>query len=168
MSSKPKNTMQDSVIESDIFRYATLLSDHIQSNMNELLKIWGMTWLQYQALKVIYDQDTENKGLASKEIGVGLCTRVPDVTRLLDRLAEKGWVIRNRDNQNRRIVRTSLTSIGKALVESVQAPLKELEEQQFNHLDDTQKKALSDLLKLALNDETPYCKEKNKAKNSKK
>jgi len=151
MSSKLNNTMQNSVIESDIFRYATLLSDNIQSNMNELLKIWGMTWLQYQALKVIYDKDNKNQGLASKEIAKGLYTRVPDVTRLLDRLAEKGWVIRNRDSHNRRIVRTSLTSIGKALLESVQAPLKELEEQQFKHLDETQKKALFDLLILALN-----------------
>jgi len=138
-------------LESDIFMSSTRLSDRVLQATNQLLKVWGMTALQYNALKVIYRKDPQDEGLPSGEIGKGLYTRVPDVTRLLDRLAEKGWVSRQRDAENRRVVRTRLTQIGIELVESAHAPLLELEHEQFDHLSDDEKAQLAGLLKKALN-----------------
>jgi len=84
--------------------------------------------------------------LSSREIGQGLNTRVPDVTRLLDRLADKGWVIRERDLENRRVVRTRLTKIGKELVESVANPIKELQIELLKHLSKQEREDLAGLL----------------------
>ncbi|MGK0269720.1 MAG: DNA-binding MarR family transcriptional regulator [Cocleimonas sp.] len=137
-------------IEAEIFRSAMSYSDQSLAEVHELLSIWGMTPLQYNALRVLYVEDKEDIGLPSKEIGSGLTTRVPDVTRLLDRMVDKGWITRERDLVNKRVVRSRLTDIGIELVESAHSPLHELESKQLNHLSHDEKKNLSELLNKAL------------------
>jgi DNA-binding MarR family transcriptional regulator len=147
---KSKAPMSDVSIEFAIFKAATSLSDHTLAEVHELLSIWGITPLQYYTLRVLHSQDSEKIGLSSKEIDSHLYTRITDVTRLLDRMADKGWVIRERDEMNKRVVRTRLTEIGITLVESAQAPLLELETKQLNHLSNKEKMQLSELLSKAL------------------
>ncbi len=137
-------------IESEIFTTATSFSDQTLAQVSELLSIWGMTPLQYNALRVIYVEDKQDIGIPSKEIGSRLYTRVPDVTRLLDRMVDKGWITRERDKINKRVVRSRLTDIGMKLVESAHAPLVELETKQLSHLSDAEKQTLSELLKKAI------------------
>jgi len=137
-------------IEADIFKAANSYSDQTLAEAHELLSIWGMTPLQYNALQVIYTEDKEDIGLPSKEIGARLYTRVPDVTRLLERMVDKGWITRERDSVNKRLVRARLTDIGMELVESAYAPLAELESKLLNHLSDAEKQTLSKLLIKAL------------------
>lgn len=140
-------------VESEIFIAATSYSDQALAEYHELLSIWGMTPLQYNALSVLYAEDKEGIGLPSKEIGSRLTTRVPDVTRLLDRMVDKGWITRERDAVNKRVVRSQLTDIGMELVESAHAPMFELESKQLNHLSEDEKNKLSELLKKALKEE---------------
>ena len=137
-------------IESEIFIAATSFSDQTLANATELLTIWGMTTLQYNALHTIYVKDSEDKGLSSKDIGAGLYTRVPDVTRLLDRMVDKGWITRERDAKNKRVVRSRLTDVGIELVESAHMPLIDLESKQLSHITDDEKKSLFELLNKAL------------------
>ena len=152
MSNKRKRTalIGKLNIEAEIFMSATRLSDQSLAEINQLLSVWGMTALQYNALRVIYVKDVDDTGLPSLEIGKRLYTRVPDVTRLLDRLADKGWVTRKRDEKNRRVVRTRLTQIGIELLESIYMPLTELEVGRFSHLSDEEKQTLEKLLNKAL------------------
>ena len=138
-------------VEAGIFITATSYSDQALAEYNELLSIWGMTPLQYNALSVLYAEDRENIGLPSKEIGSRLTTRVPDVTRLLDRMVDKCWITRERDTVNKRVVRSKLTEIGIELVESAHLPMIELESKQLSHLSEDEKKSLSELLTKALN-----------------
>ncbi len=143
---KSKEQVAKRTIEGDVFMEAVRFSDHMLAEINILLSIWGMTAVQYYALRVLYVHDTDGFGLPSGEVGKLLPTRVPDVTRLLDRLADKGWLIRARDQNNRRVVRAQLTNIGFELVESVDAPLKELEKKLLERLNDANKKTLKELL----------------------
>ena len=110
-----------------------------------------MTALQYNALKVLYVEDSEGEGLPSKEIGKRLYTRVPDVTRLLERMVDKGWITRERDVVNKRVVRSKLTEIGIQLVESAFLPLEESESKQLSHLTVDEKTELARLLIKAKN-----------------
>jgi len=141
-----------SSIESEIFKCTVSYSDKTLAAINQLLSIWGMTALQHSALQVIYVHDTENVGLPSGEIGKHLVTRVPDVTRLLDRMADKGWLVRERDATNRRVVRARLTEIGVELVESAHSSLQALEQERLAHLSESDKIELKRLLDLALTD----------------
>jgi len=133
-------------IETDIFMNAVKLSDKTLAEANKLLSIWGMTMLQYSTLRILYVKDINNQGLSSKEIRQGLYTRVPDVTRLLDRLVDKGWITRERDTLNRRVVRSRLTDIGVELVESAYKPLQELESKQLSLLTEEEKEIMARLL----------------------
>lgn len=144
--------MTDASIENQIFSRCVQLGDDILKEMNEFLKIWSMTFLQYNALCVIDDLDQENTGIPSGHIKHHLYTRVPDVSRLLDRLEEKSWLRRTRDKTNRRIVRVSLTETGLSLIKSAHKPLRELEQKQFSHLSNKELSTLSQLLKKALAD----------------
>jgi DNA-binding MarR family transcriptional regulator len=136
-------------LEEGIFMSAVALGDQALSESNKLLSIWGMTALQYNALKVLYVEDSQGEGLPSMEIGQRLYTRVPDVTRLLERMVDKGWITRERDVENKRVVRSKLTDIGIQLVESAYLPLKESESEQLAHLTDAEKTELARLLNKA-------------------
>lgn len=146
---KRKAEIGISSIEAAIFRGAVSHSDKTLAAINQLLSIWGMTALQHSALQVIYVHDIEDIGLPSGEIGKHLVTRVPDVTRLLDRMADKGWLVRERDAINRRVVRAKLTAIGIELVESAHTSLEALEKEQLAHMSDADKHELKRLLDLA-------------------
>ncbi|MGB1258285.1 MAG: MarR family winged helix-turn-helix transcriptional regulator [Thiolinea sp.] len=151
MPNKPvrKPEIAESTLESEIFTAAVRFSDQTLADTNKLLSQWGMTALQHNALRVLYVHDTEGNGLPSSEIGKRLYTRVPDVTRLLDRLAERGWLIRERDEKNRRVVRSRLTEIGVELVESAHTSLRQLEKDQLAHMSETDQTTLQRLLNLA-------------------
>lgn len=138
-------------LESAIFIAATRYSDQTLAEMSRLLSIWGMTVLQHNTLRILYVHDPDGEGLSGSDIGQHLYTRVPDLTRLLDRLADKGWLVRERDPDNRRVVRSRLTEIGIELVESAYTSLQALEEKQLAHLNDEDKQELKRLLDLALN-----------------
>ena len=136
-------------LESFILNTISKLSDNTLAAKNDLLKLWGMTVLQHNALQVLYENDTQLTGLSSREIGQSLNTRVPDVTRLLDRLADKGWVVRERDTNNRRVVRTRLTKEGMDLVKSAANPMRELQKELLNHMTKQEKENFAGLLKQA-------------------
>ena len=148
MSKKVKKARENpaSCLNEKILTGVISLNDQILQAESEELSIWGLTILQYNALRVIYEIDHNNAGLSNREIGEALTTRVPDVTRLLDRMAEKGWVIRDRDTSNRRIVRTRLTKIGKQLVKSANQPLSLLRVKLLQDLTEEEKEMLVMLL----------------------
>ena len=135
--------------EAEIFTAAVQYSDQTMTALNKLLAQWGMTTLQHNALHALYVHDTEGIGLPSSEIGKHLYTRVPDVTRLLDRLAERGWLVRERDAKNRRVVRARLTAIGVELVESAHTSLQRLEQESLAHMSAADRTELQRLLDLA-------------------
>src|SRR3954447_21417189 len=81
-----------------IARTAAVL-DH---TAGEMLKKHGLTVTQYNALRILRGAGAE--GLCRNEIRDRLIARVPDATRLLDRLEESGLVTRTREGEDRRFV----------------------------------------------------------------
>lgn len=151
MSNKPtrKPEIAESTLGAEIFTATVQYSDQTLAAMNKLLAQWGMTTLQHNALRVLYVHDQDGNGLPSSAIGRHLYTRVPDVTRLLDRLAERGWLVRERDEKNRRVVRARLTDIGIELVESAHTSLQQLEQDRLAHMSAADCVELKRLLQLA-------------------
>jgi DNA-binding MarR family transcriptional regulator len=60
--------------------------------------------------------------------------QVPDTTRLLDRLSEMGLVVRAREGDDRRFVRTRITEAGLALLEPLDRIMPALHRRQLGHL----------------------------------
>lgn len=105
----------------------------------------GVTFQQFNVLRILYVRD-DGGGLSCHQIGQRLLNRVPDITRLLDRLEKAGLVERFRSTADRRVVLTRLTREGSSLVERIHPELLAAHEQQLAHLDQQELEQLNALL----------------------
>ena len=78
-----------------------------------------------------------------------MVTRVPDVTRLLDRLTTDGLVTRERASDDRRVVLSKITPQGLDLVDSLDEPIAALEKKLLGHMSAEELRSLSRLLEKA-------------------
>jgi DNA-binding MarR family transcriptional regulator len=76
-----------------------------------------LTLSQYNVLRILRGARPDR--LSSSEIGRRLVARDPDVTRLVDRLAERGLVDRVRDAGDRRVVEVGITKEGLAVLKQL-------------------------------------------------
>ena len=123
-------------------RTAALLEHAIET----LLKPSGVTATQYNVLRIL--RGAGEQGLCRSEVGQRMVRRVPDVTRLLDRMEEAGLVTRERSTEDRRLVRTRITPDGLTLLDRLEEPLVEIHREQLGHLSRAQLQSLIDLLAL--------------------
>ena len=64
----------------------------------------------YNILRIL--RGVGSDGLPCSQIGDRMVTRVPDMTRLIDRLEQAGWAKRDRSTEDRRAVLITLTAAG--------------------------------------------------------
>lgn len=112
-----------------IARTAALL----EHGVAQVLKPFGLTPTQYNVLRILRGAGAD--GLCRNEVGARLVTPVPDVTRLLDRMAELGLLTRERGGKDRRYVTTKIARKGLALVDRLDGPIAALHREQVGHLD---------------------------------
>ena len=108
------------------------------------LKPHRITATQYNVLRIL--RGSEPDGLCRNEIGERLIRRVPDVTRLLDRLEDSKLILRQRGGEDRRYVVTRITRTGLHLLDQVQHRIDEIHRKQLGHLDEAQLRKLIALL----------------------
>lgn len=113
---KPFKSVEEEALLS-IARTAALI-EHAGS---EAFKPFSLTSTQYNVLRILRGAGPE--GLCRNEVGERLVTKVPDVTRLLDRMEAAGLVIRERGGQDRRFVATRITDKGLKLLEKIDREL---------------------------------------------
>ena len=119
-------------------------SAELQDALEQVLKAHGVTAAQYNVLRILRGAGTE--GLCRNEIRDRLINRMPDVTRLLDRMEEAELVVRVRHSEDRRMVSTQLTRQGRKLVDALDAPVAEEQQRLLGHLSNAQLRTLVDLL----------------------
>lgn len=108
------------------------------------LKEFDITPTQYNVLRIL--RGAGRAGLCRSEIRDRLVAQVPDVTRLLDRLEESGFVERERAEQDRRLVTTRITKAGLALLGRLDGPVAQSHRERLGHLSAAQLRALIGLL----------------------
>jgi DNA-binding MarR family transcriptional regulator len=108
------------------------------------LKPHGITPTQYNVLRILRGAGME--GLCRNEVRDRLVARVPDATRLLDRLADAGLVARDRDAPDRRYVTTRITPAGLELLARLDEPMTQLHRRQLGRLGPRKLAVLVDLL----------------------
>ena len=116
-----------------------------------LFKKHGLSETGYNVLRILRGAaESENaQGLPCLEVASRLITRVPDITRLVNRLIEAGLVVRTRATNDRRIARVSITPAGLTLLKKLDAPVRKLHEAQFQHLSTAEIEQLIHLLEKA-------------------
>lgn len=108
------------------------------------LKPFAITPTQYNVLRIL--RGAGPNGLCRNEVGERLIRRVPDVTRLLDRMEEMKLIDRRRDGEDRRFVTTYITREGLAVLEQLDGRLPVVHRAQLGHLGEDRLRALIALL----------------------
>ncbi len=139
---KPFRSLQQEAYLS-VVRTATTLTD----GMEDLLKPQGISATQYNVLRILRGSGPD--GLCRNALRDRMLTRMPDMTRLLDRMEDAGLVMRAREGEDRRMVLTRITEKGRRLLDELDAPVLALHKRQLARLSDVQLRSLSDLLTLA-------------------
>ncbi len=102
---------------------------------------------QYNALRLLKAASPES--MAVSALGQRMITRAPDMTRMLDRLADRDLIVRVRRDDNRRVVEVTITEAGKALLQQIAEPIKACHQRQLGHLPEPQLRQLIELLRAA-------------------
>ena len=116
----------------------------IQAFLSDGLEGSGITFSQYTVLRIL--ADAGEGGLPTLEVGRRMAERAPGVTRLMDRLAHRGLVARQRDESDRRQVFCRLTESGAQLISSVRERMAEREAAIFASLTRHEQAALTHML----------------------
>lgn len=121
--------------------------DRLRALEDQLFSKFDLTAQQYNALRLLRGQHPSP--LATLTIAQRLVSRAPDITRLLDKLEERGLIARQRRSKNRRVVEVSITPVGLELLSELDVPVRRCHERQLGHLSSEQLSQLIDLLKTA-------------------
>jgi DNA-binding MarR family transcriptional regulator len=128
-------------------------ADKLAVQAEQLLKSNGLTGAQYNVLRIL--RGAEPDGLACSSISERMISHDPDMTRLLDRMEKRSLITRQRQSDDRRVVKTRITSEGLELLKRLDPPVRELHRTQFAHMGHARVKTLADLLdEICKQDET--------------
>jgi len=84
-----------------------------------------------------------------------MISRDPDMTRLLDRMEKHAWITRQRQKDDRRVIKARITAEGLNLLKKLDQPVHDLHETQFRHMSVTRLKQLAELLEEVAKRESP-------------
>jgi DNA-binding MarR family transcriptional regulator len=124
---RPFKSVEEEAVLS-IARTAALL-EHAGA---EALKPFDLTITQYNVLRIL--RGAGDTGMCRNAVGERLVTKVPDVTRLLDRMEASGLISRQRGGDDRRFVTTYITDKGLKLLDKIDRELPAIHAQQLGHV----------------------------------
>jgi DNA-binding MarR family transcriptional regulator len=116
----------------------------LMDDFERVLKPHGITATQFNVLRILRGAGEE--GLCRNEIRDRLVNRMPDVTRLLDRMEQAGMIERERSSADRRMVHTRITAEGRGILDVVDDDVSAAQDMPFEGIDDADLRALIDLL----------------------
>jgi DNA-binding MarR family transcriptional regulator len=126
----------------NLLRTTTVLA----ADFERLFKDAGLSEPQYNVLRILRGAGAGGTGLPCLEIASRMITRVPDITRLVDRLESAGLVERARTSEDRRVVLVKITRKGLDAIAPLDGPLVEIHRRQMGHMTRKELDELSRLL----------------------
>jgi len=118
--------------------------DRLRMFEDELLGRFDLTPQQYNVLRLLEAHRAD--GLQTLQLASRLVSRAPDITRMVDKLEERGLAERTRRADNRRVVEVRITPAGSELVSQIAGPLQECHQRQLGHMSADDLELLSRLL----------------------
>jgi len=107
-------------------------ADMLMLAVTGVLKPHLLSATQYNVLRIL--RGAGKDGASCKEIGQRLVALDPDITRLMDRLEQRGLVVRDRSREDRRVVRHRLTKTGLELTNELDRPIETLHKKTMGHM----------------------------------
>jgi MarR family transcriptional regulator, organic hydroperoxide resistance regulator len=144
MSSRPRSHRAFLPLEDQTFIALQKTADALGQQAEQLLKANGLTGAQYNVLRIL--RGAEPGGLACSDIADRMISHDPDMTRLLDRMEKRALITRQRQKDDRRVVKTRVTPDGLTLLRRLDRPVGELHKRQFRDLTASQLRHLIETL----------------------
>jgi DNA-binding MarR family transcriptional regulator len=144
MLSELRQTKPFALSEEELHLSLVRTSDLLGRGFCLLLKDRGVSSPQYNVLRIL--RGAGEAGLPCGEIAARMVTRDPDVTRLLDRLEQRGLIGRGRGTDDRRVVSARIMPEGLALLEELDPLAQDLHKRQLGHLAPEEIRGLLDQL----------------------
>jgi len=144
MSSQSHAPRPPAPLEERIFLALLKTADALGQEAEQLTRTADLTGTQYNVLRIL--RGARPDGLACRGIGERMITHDPDITRLLDRMEKRGLITRERQKDDRRVVKTRITAQGVELIKPLDQPMRGLHKRQFRHMAAARLKILYDLL----------------------
>lgn len=111
-------------------------ADVLRRYFDCLFEPCGLAPQQYNVLRIL--RGARPEPLPTMVIAERMIEQAPGITRLLDRLEEKGLVNRERCAEDRRRVHCSITAEGLRVLEELDEPVDEADETALGMLDDNE------------------------------
>jgi MarR family transcriptional regulator, organic hydroperoxide resistance regulator len=144
MDSHPVPDRPTAQLEAHIFVTLLKAADSLSQEAEQLIKAGGLTPSQYNVLRIL--RGAEPDGLLCRGISDRMISRDPDMTRLLDRMEKHNLITRERQKEDRRVIKTRITTEGLKLLKTLDRPVHELHKNQFRHMSSAHLKQLVELL----------------------
>ncbi len=119
-------------------------ADRLTGLCESALRPAGITPTQYNVLRIL--RGVSPQGVACQEIARRMITRDADLTRLLDRLESRGFVRRDRQTDDRRVVHILITEAGLALLAGLDEMTLKMNQAVFSFLERERLTTLVELL----------------------
>lgn len=129
--------------EREVYLLLQHVSGELIYELATLLKPAGITPEQYHVLRIL--RDAGSAGMQLSTIAERSPVGDPDVTRLLDRLEQRGLATRAREAADRRVVTARITNEGRRLLDRLEEPVAALHARQLGPLGE---RGLQDLRRL--------------------
>ncbi|MCC6145315.1 MAG: MarR family transcriptional regulator [Candidatus Hydrogenedentes bacterium] len=123
------------------------IGQDLAAGVSDLLKTCDLSMPQYNALRIL--RGAGEVGLPCGGLAERMIHRVPDVTRLLDRLESRGLVTRRREAGDRRVVRVWISEPGLKAIAPLDEALVDLHRKQLGHLGERKLRQLIRLIEEA-------------------
>ena len=130
-------------LEQEVFLHLWRTYDRLKLFEEDVFGQVGLSAQQYNTLRLL--RSVHPAPMPTLELGSRLISRAPDMTRMLDRLEQRGLLSRERRKENRRVVEVSITPQGLKLLDEIQESVQECHTRQLGHLS---KKSLGQLVEL--------------------
>jgi DNA-binding MarR family transcriptional regulator len=134
-------------VEQEAFLNLWRTYDKLKALEDVLFSEHGLSAQQYNTLRLL--RSVYPEPMPTLALGARLISRAPDMTRLLDRLEERGLIRRARRAENRRVVDVFITQDGLDLLEDLTSAVRECHRRQLGHLNESELDSLIQLLKRA-------------------
>jgi DNA-binding MarR family transcriptional regulator len=144
MASRPNSSRLTTRPEAQLFVALLKAADSLSQEAEQLFKSAGLTSAQYNVLRIL--RGAEPGGLLCRGIAERMISRDPDITRLLDRMESHQLITRERQTEDRRVIKTRITAEGLKLLKKLDQPVHELHRKQFGHMPPAHLKQLAELL----------------------
>jgi DNA-binding MarR family transcriptional regulator len=127
--------------------------DRLRILEDELFARHQLTAQQYNALRLL--KAAAPKKVPTLDLAGRLVSRAPDITRLLDKLVERGLVDRERPAENRRVVNVGITPTGLSLLCELAIEVRACHDRQLGHMTVEEMRTLIELLRKARGPQEP-------------